>query len=81
VLMVNLDRPYVTLLLSPQQESQTLLPGYGLGFGGKNLGVSCFSITYVDRLLLGTLPVLKTSWETEARKHREDYYVRTTHTI
>ncbi|KAI0256637.1 regulator of Vps4 activity in the MVB pathway-domain-containing protein [Lactifluus subvellereus] len=26
------------------------------------------------RLLLGTLPALKASWETEARKHREDYY-------
>jgi hypothetical protein len=27
------------------------------------------------RLLLGTLPVLKASWDSEAQKHRENYYV------
>jgi hypothetical protein len=38
--------------------------------------VACFPITDVVRLLLGTLPTLKSSWEAEARKHRENYYVR-----
>jgi hypothetical protein len=40
------------------------------------VGAACFPITDVFRLLLGTLPSLKSSWEAEARKHRENYYVR-----
>ena len=32
-------------------------------------------LTY-QRLLLGTLPAEKTSWKDEARKQRDNYYVR-----